>query len=75
MSIVIHLKTRKIYILKALFAKNATNGKEHMRFAVYKRPFRKQLYVRECAEFCMKFDTLKMWLFPKKEFDNREEKS
>ncbi|MCK5610553.1 hypothetical protein KAR91_52250 [Candidatus Pacearchaeota archaeon] len=66
MSIVIHNKTGNLYILKVLFAKNATNGKEGEVYAVYKRPFNKQTFVRRTGEFSMKFTHWREWDFKNK---------
>lgn len=71
MSIVIHNKTGNIYILKDLWAINATNGEKGY-FAIYKRLFKKQIYVRRTREFYLKFTPLKYWDFnnkrPKKKY-------
>jgi len=68
MSIVIHNKTGKFYILIKLFAIDSTNGK-HRYFSVYKRPFGKHVFVRRTHEFCMKFTHWKDW-----DFKNRRRK-
>lgn len=62
MSIAIHRKTGKVYIIKKLFAENCTNGFEYERYTIYKRPFKKKIYVRRVSEFVEKFCLLNEWI-------------
>ena len=71
MTIVIHNKTGNIYILKKLFGINATNGNHYGNYSIYKRPFKKDWFVRRTPEFCEKFSTLKEWRYKKKYMANK----
>lgn len=58
MTPVIHNKTGKLYLVKTIWAEDCTNGSEGNMFTIYKRPFKKKIYVRRTWEFSMKFTCL-----------------